>query len=52
MNLEADIKHFEKIQYLPLLSAHLPIFMYVFKDNLVDSVGLPYYEYMNFQRLT
>ena len=22
------------------------------KDNLVDSVGLPYYEYMNFQRLT
>ena len=24
----------------------------ILKDNLVDSVGLPYYEYMNFQRLT
>ena len=25
---------------------------FYFKDNLVDNVSLPYYEYMNFQRLT
>ena len=35
-----------------MLGIHFAREAIIVKDNLVDSVGLQYYEYMNFQRLT
>ena len=49
--INCAVKHFDMCFSLSFES-YLKTYNNVLKDNLVDSVGLPYYDYMNFQRLT